>query len=249
VAAQERDGASGLWSANQPARRTAMNTALLTISLLLDDASNPPVMTCVARSGHVEFWRADFSNATIMHVHTCDVPYQWRRPEEMVDKSQWHCPHFESLEHFGVWCGQGRGAIFSAPQGPVLQSGVHVASLHTMSGDACLVEGIKAVVQTGGVLIGVLETVTDSEDNFFRNLFLDSNKVLCYQQAEDVRARVCMPGKSREAVLQAAHVDSVLVGHPGIDRTYAAIAHAYRWPNFFADVLKFMRSCSVCAAA
>ena len=41
--------------------------------------------------------------------------------------------------------------------------------------------------------------------------------IKCYQRPEDVRARFCVPGTSREAVLRAVHGDSVLEGHPGID--------------------------------
>jgi len=81
-------------------------------------------------------------------------------------------------------------------------------------------------VITDGFLSGVLESVKDSDNNFFRNFFLDSNDILCYQRPQDVRARVCVPGTSREAVLRAAHGDSVLAGHPGIDRTYAAVSYA-----------------------
>jgi len=50
----------------------------------------------------------------------------------------------------------------------------------------------------------------------------------------------------RESVLRAAHGDSILAGHPGIDRTYAAVAYAYYWPNLAADVAHFVRSCAVC---
>ena len=50
---------------------------------------------------------------------------------------------------------------------------------------------IQAGVITDGFLSGVLESVKDSDNNFFRNFFLDSNDILCYQRPEDVRARVC----------------------------------------------------------
>jgi len=88
-----------------------------------------------------------------------------------------------------------------------------------------------------------------SNNNFFRNFFLDSNDILCYQRPEDVRASFCVPGTSRETVLRAAHGDSVLAGHPGIDRTHAAVSYAYYWPNLFANVAHFVRSCTVCAAS
>ena len=102
---------------------------------------------------------------------------------------------------------------------------------------------------TDGFLSGVLESVKDSDNKFFRNFFLDSNDLLFYQRPEDVRFRVCVPGTSREVVLRAAHGDSVLARHPGIDRTSAAVSYAYSWPNLFADVAHFVRSCTVCAAS
>ena len=89
--------------------------------------------------------------------------------------------------------------------------------LQTTTGPSTLTSVIQAGVLTDGFLSGVLESVKDSDNNFFRNFFLDSNDILCYQRPEDVRARVCVPGTSREAVLRAAHGDSVLAGHPGID--------------------------------
>ena len=49
--------------------------------------------------------------------------------------------------------------------------------------------------------------------------------------------------------MRAAHGGSVLAGHPGIDQTYAAVSYACYWPNLFADVAHFVRSCTVCAAS
>ena len=48
-------------------------------------------------------------------------------------------------------------------------------------------------------------------------------------------------------MLRAAHGDSVLAGHHGIHRTYAAVSYAYYWPGLFADLAHFVRSCRVCA--
>jgi len=112
-----------------------------------------------------------------------------------------------------------------------------------------LVKELTVAVSTDGFLSGVLESVKDSDDNLFSNFFLDAAGVLWYQRAEDVRARVCVTSTCRETVLRAAHGDSVLAGHPGIDRTYAAIAYAYYWPGIANDVVHFVRSSTVCAAA
>ena len=53
----------------------------------------------------------------------------------------------------------------------------------------------------------------------------------------------------REAVLRAAHGDSTLAGHPGIDRTTAAVSHAFYWPGLHADVAHFVCTCKTCAAS
>ena len=145
--------------------------------------------------------------------------------------------------------GTDHGTIFPSQSGPILQSARYITSLQTTTDPSTLISLIQAGVITDGFLSEVLESVKDSDNNFFRNFFLDSNDILCYQRPEDVRARVCVPGTSREAVLRAAHGDSVLAGHPGIDRTYAAVSYAHYWPNLFADVAHFVRSCTVCAAS
>jgi len=108
---------------------------------------------------------------------------------------------------------------------------------------------MTAAVNTDGILHGVLESVKDSDNNFFRNCFLDAAGVLCYQRAEDVHARVCVSGTCCETVLREVHGDSVLAGHPGIDHTYAAIAYAYYWPGIANDITHFVRLCTICAAA
>jgi len=104
-------------------------------------------------------------------------------------------------------------------------------------------------VSTDGILHGILESVKDSDNNFFRNFFLDAAGVLCHQRAEDVRVRVCVPGTCCEALLRAAHGDSVLAGHPGIDHSYAAIAYAYYWPGTANDMTHFVRLRAICATA
>ena len=233
VAVQEPDWASGHWAAEVQTGAVATapvctsEVARQAILSIITDSSEFPEMTCVARTGNVKFWRADFSEGCRMGGGASVIPYQWRRPEEMSDRHAWHCLHFESLGHFGVWSRGGVGCIFRAQRGPVLQSGGYLSSLQTTTEQFSLTDDIKLAVPTDGFLSGVLESVKDSDDNFYWNFFLDSNEVLCYQCPEDVRARICVPGASREAVLRAAHGDSVLAGHPGIDQTYVSVAYAY----------------------
>ena len=72
--------------------------------------------------------------------------------------------------------------------------------------------------------------------------------MLTLSHSRNVLARI-LCSISTGSLLRAAHGDSVLAGHPGIDRTYAAVSYAYYWPNLFADVAHFVRSCTVCAAS
>jgi len=48
------------------------------------------------------------------------TPYQWRRPEEMAERSEWYRPHFESLGHFGVWARGGSRVHFPVTTWPHL---------------------------------------------------------------------------------------------------------------------------------
>ena len=89
----------------------------------------------------------------------------------------------------------------------------------------------------------------DSDENLFRDFFLDVCGTLCYQRVEDAGPRVCVPAVCREAVLSAAHGDSTLAGHPGIDRTTAAVSHTFYWPGLHADVAPVVRTCKTCAAS
>jgi len=112
--------------------------------------------------------------------------------------------------------------------------------LQTTTVNMSLLDNIKSAnklgIPTDGFLSGVFQSVQASDDNFcrnffmdkntvlFRNFFMDKNKVLCYRRTEDVRARICVLTDCCKAVLRATHCDIILAGHPGIDRTYAAVS-------------------------
>jgi len=178
-----------------------------------------------------------------------NTEYQWRLPAEMLHRDHWHRPHFKCLAHFRVWCQQDEGAVFSANTGPILQFGGNLLVLGSTTAQVVLIKKLTAAVSTDDFLSSVMKSVKDSDDNFSRDSFLDATGVLCYQRAEDVRARVCVPNTCWEAVLRLAHGDSVLSGHLGIDHTYAAIAYAYYWTGIANDISHFVHSCTVCAAA
>jgi len=86
---------------------------------------------------------------------------------------------------------------------------------------------IQAAVPQNPFLKQASASVKAAGDNYFRDFFFDSDKVLCYQRAEDSKSRVCAPTVCRVAVLRAAHGDSVLAGLPSVGRTFAAVAHSY----------------------
>ena len=143
------------------------------------------------------------------------LSYSWIWLSLLPARDRWHVPHFE-LESFGdlgVWQGVSGGAVFSADTGPILQGPHHLLVIHQSTGASNLITGIQKSVTTDSYLSGVLQFVMDSDDNLFRDFFLDVRETLWYQQMEDARPRVCVPVVCREAVLRAAHGDSTLAGH------------------------------------
>jgi len=148
-----------------------------------------------------------------------------------------------------VWQRVSGGTVFSATTGPILQGPHHLGVIQQSTGISNLITEIQKAVTTDSYLSGVLRSVMDSDDMFFRDFFLDERETLCYQRMEDTRPRVCVPAVCQEAVLRAAHGDSTLAGHPGIDRTTAAVSHAFYWPGLHADVAHFVRTCKTCAAS
>jgi len=65
----------------------------------------------------------------------------------------------------------------------------------------------KLGIPSDGFLSGIFQSVKASDDNSFRNFFMDKNKVLCYRRAEDI-----MAGQESACWLTAARPSCVL--HP-----------------------------------
>jgi hypothetical protein len=57
--------------------------------------------------------------------------------------------------------------------------------------------------------------------------------------------RLVVPDVLREPVLKACH-DVATAGHPGIIRTLKQVEHTFWWPNFRADVVRYVRTCNSC---
>jgi len=127
-----------------------------------------------------------------------------------------------------VWQGVSGGTVFLADTGPVLQDPHHLGVIQQSTSASNLITEIQKAVTTDSYLSRMLQLVMDSDDNLFRDFFLDvQRETLCYQRVEDARLRVCVPAKCREAVLRAVHGDNTLASHPGIDRTTAVVSHAF----------------------
>ena len=154
----------------------------------------------------------------------------------------------------GVWCTSTHSTVFNVDNSPSVGS-QSLCVMKTFPLDAdlpfipTLLHDIRAKTSDDAFLGDVLQAVLDSDDNFYRDFFLDDNRVLCFRRTEDVVARVYVPAVSREAVLRSAQGDSLLAGHPGIDRTIASVAHSFYWPGLHADVSHFVRFCPTCAAS
>jgi len=176
-------------------------------------------------------------------------PYSWIQLSLPPACDSGHVPHFESLGYLGVWQGVSGGAVFPADSEPVLQGSLHLGAIQQVTDAFDVIAEIKKAVATDSYLSGVLQSVMDSDDNLIRNFFLDVQETLCYQRVEDARPRVCVPVVCWEAVLHAAHGDSKLAGHPGVDRTTAAVSHVFYWPALHADVPHFVGTCKACAAS
>ena len=116
------------------------------------DATVPPVLTCVARTGGVEFWRTDYGQQCGMRGQPCDTQYQWRTPQELPTRETWHQPHFESLPHFGVWCRDGQRAVFPVESGLILSWGGNVSALKSSTAHSTLVKDMETAIGTDGFL-------------------------------------------------------------------------------------------------
>jgi hypothetical protein len=83
------------------------------------------------------------------------------------------------LGDFGVWEGVSGGAVFPADTGPILQGPHHLGVIQQSTGASNLITEIKKAVTTDSYLSGVLQSVMDSDDNLFRDFFLDVRETLC----------------------------------------------------------------------
>jgi len=143
----------------------------------------------------------DFLEAAIQWETQASVELQWMLPLTVPEQSLWHQAHFGMLSDFGVWCSSDDSAIFSTACGPVLEQKGPLAVVHSASVQTSLKSDIRKAVPKDTFFKLVSESVKAAGDNYFRDFFFHSDKVLCYQRAEDSKPRVCVPAVCREAVL------------------------------------------------
>ena len=252
IAVQEKHQRSGLWSVTITNTESSQEAACRAISGLTQDTRIAPKLTCVAHTNGISLWRAEFAGP--VRPSSLTNPCSWVVPVDLPPRKSWYRPHFETLTHFGVWgCGH-QSTIFKSDNSPSvgLQALCPLKTIPTstvLPPVSALLQDIRTKTPEDAFLGDVLQAVTDSDDNFYRDFFLDDNRMLCFRRSEDVLARVCVPAICRERVLRSEHGDSLLAGHPGIDRTTASVAHSFYWPGLHADVAQFVRSCPTCAAS
>jgi len=118
IALQHRDGAPGLWAVNLTPNETAVQAVRRALCLMLSAQCKQFIMSYMACSGNVDFWRAEFCDKDEMHQPMGAHHAVWTVPTALPCRYQWHLPHFESLPHFGVWCARGTGGVFPSDWGP-----------------------------------------------------------------------------------------------------------------------------------
>ena len=60
-----------------------------------------------------------------------------------------------------------------------------------------LLHDIRAAVPDDAFVGNVLQAVLGSDDNFYREFFVDDNHLLCFRPSEDVVPRVCVPAQCK----------------------------------------------------
>jgi len=102
------------------------------------------------------------------------------------------------MSDFGIWCRSDDSSIFSTACVPVLEQEGLLAVLRSASVQMSLKSDIRKAVPKDTFFKLVSESVKAAGDNYFRDFPFDSDKVLCYQRAEDSKPRVCCPAKMAE---------------------------------------------------
>ena len=203
-------------------------------------------LVCVGTLGGVSMWRliCDADHGFVFAPAWASVG-RWVSPTvtpAWALRTTWRRFAFDCLRVLGVYEGPtaGGGLLAASRQALLAMSTVAETSMLT---------NIRQALEADSFFGPVVTHVHESDHGWWRDFSLDATGLLSYQRPGDAQPRVCVPAKCREMVLRAAHGDSTLVGHPGIDRTSANVGRFFYWPALHKDVAHFVRSCRVCAGS
>ena len=193
-------------------------------------------LSCTGTISTVELCRADIP---VVHgLPALSLPgMQWQAAARVHMREACHRAHFAALCLFGVL--------------PPCDCVVNVASLAALAvstPETSLLPDLLSSQQQDPFLQQVAEGVDSIDQGVWLDFLRNEQGLLCYSSDGDATSRICVPKVSRDAILHAAH-GGALVGHPGVTRTPANVAHFFWWPNLFRDVTHFVCSCRTCATA
>jgi len=119
--------------------------------------------------------------------HTC----QWMSPQDIPQRKHWYQPHFDVLTRFGVWSSGRNSTIFKVSNSLSVGNQTVCALKGTPPSKdlprvSTLLHDIRAAVPDNAFLGDVLQAVLDSDDNFYREFFVNDNHLLCFRRSEDV---------------------------------------------------------------
>jgi len=142
------------------------------------------------------------------------------------------------LTHFGVWSSGRNSTIFKVCNSPSVGNQAVCALKGTPSSKdlprvSTLLHDTRATVPDDTFVGDVLQAVLDSNDNFYREFFVDDNHILCFRRIEDVVPRVCVPAQCKGAVCERLTVtvswrvtqELIIQLHPSYSRDYMLTWH------------------------
>ena len=106
-----------------------------------------------------------------------------------------------------------------------------------------LLDSIRSALPSDPDFGPVLARLNESEQYATHSEYRMENNLLFLREGD----RMCIPDVSevRTTLLQEVH-DSILSGHPGLDKTYTRLAEIAYWPNMRKHVEKYVKSCHTC---
>lgn len=181
----------------------------------------------------------------------------------------WRC-YLENGKKFSVYTDHAALQWFlsmSNPTGRLARWGVRLSSFdfdtkHRKGADNIIPDALSRAVPVSSISLS--NSITSTDDSWYKNTYntclnnptslpnfqIKNNSLFrlarnkCVLTSEFSWKEV-VPKEMREHVISENH-DEPTAGHLGIQKTYLRLALRYYWPGMYADVLKFVSSCSSC---